>query len=257
MEKLSVVLITYNEELNIKPCLESVKWADEIILVDQTSVDRTVEIAKNYTDKIFMTAHKGICNPDREFGINKASHEWIFLLEADERIDEKLKKEIIEILNNPSFELYYLPVKTFFIGKWIKSCGWYPSYIPRLFKKGKIKFQSDIHTNGELFTDKIGYLKNDLLHYSYNSVDDWIDKFKRYTTQMAIESFNKGEKINFKNIIIELFFRPAYFFISKFFFLGGYKDGWRGFIISCSSALTVFFSYIKLWELYEKNRKRL
>lgn len=254
MEKLSVVIITRNEEKNILGCLEAVKWADEIILVDQTSVDKTVEIAKKYTNKIFITQPKGICEPDREFGISKTSNDWIFLLDADEIIDENLKKEIIEIVNNPSYDVYYVPRKTFFIGKWIKTCGWYPSYIPRLFKRGKIKFQSQIHTNGEILTDKIGYLKNDLLHYSYNSIDDWIDKFKRYTTQIAIEYHNNGKKINLKNTIVELIIRPIYFFVLKFFIYKGYKDSWRGFFISFFSSLTIIISYFKLRELYDKNR---
>lgn len=251
--KLSVVLIVYNEEKNIKDCLESVKWADEIIIVDQRSDDNTVGIAKSYTDKIFITAPKLICNPDREFGVSKTSNDWIFLLEADERVDENLRSEICSIINSQeSKDVYFVPVKTFFVNKWIKTCGWYPAYIPRLFKKNKMEFPPYIHTHGKILTDKIGFLKNSLLHYSYNSIDDWIDKFKRYSSQIANENFEKGKKINLKNHIVELFLRPLYFFLLKFIILKGYKDGWRGFFISISSALTISFAYFKLIELWMK-----
>ncbi len=134
---------------------------------------------------------------------------------------------------------------------------WWPTYIPRLFKKGSIRFQSTIHTNGELLSDKIGYLKNPLLHYSYNTIDDWIDKFKRYTLQIAKEYYQKGMRLNFKTAIKELLLRPVYFFILKFFILKGFKDGWRGLFISFSSALTIIVSYFKLIELYDKEKNSL
>jgi len=252
---ISAVLIVRNEEKNIIRCLESIKWVDEIVVVDQLSTDKTVELAKRYTDKIFITENKLICNPDREFGITKTSNNWILLIEADEVIDENLKKEIISVVDQDKYDIFFMPVKTFFVGRWIKTCGWWPGYIPRLFKRGSIKFQSSIHTNGELLSKKIGYLENPLLHYSYNSIDDWIDKFKRYTTVSAYEYFQKGVKISFKNTVKDLILKPMYFFILKYFILRGYRDGWRGLFISLSSALTIMVSYFKLIELYNEKEK--
>jgi len=254
MRKISAVLIVRNEEKNIERCLESIKWVNEIIIVDQSSTDKTVELAKKYTDKIFITENKLICNPDREYGISKTTNDWILLIEADEVVDENLQKEIISAVNENKYDIFFIPVKTFFIGKWIKTCGWWPSYIPRLFRKGCIRFQSSIHTNGELLSKKVAYLKNPILHYSYNSIDDWIDKFKRYTTVIAIESYQKGLKVNLKNTVKELLLKPIYFFVLKFFVLKGYKDGWRGLFISLSSALTIIMSYFKLIELYDKEK---
>ncbi len=255
--KISAVLIVRNEEKNIERCLKSINWVDEIIVVDQASTDRTVELAKKYTDKVYITENKLICNPDREFGISKATNEWILLIEADEVVDENLKKEIITVTEENKYDIFFIPVKTFFVNRWIKTCGWWPSYIPRLFKKGAIKFQSTIHTNGELLSKNVEYLKNPILHYSYNSLDDWIEKFKRYTTVLAKEYHERKMKVNFKNTIKELVVRPIYFFILKFFILKGYKDGWRGFFISLSSALTIIVSYFKLIELYEKEKNSL
>ncbi|MCX7940613.1 MAG: glycosyltransferase family 2 protein [Endomicrobia bacterium] len=256
MNKISTVLIVRNEEKKIRRCLESIKWCDEIVVVDQSSEDKTVEIVKEYTTKIYITEPKLICNPDREFGISKTSNEWILLIEADEVVDDNLKEEIKDVIQRSESEVYMVPVKTFFSGRWIKTCGWYPSYIPRLFKKGKINFQNEIHTNGVILTNKVGYLRNPLLHYSYEKIDDWIDKFKRYTTQYANEYMKKRIKINFTNTFKELIIRPLYFFILKFFVLKGYIDGWRGFFISLSSALTVIFSYLKYIELKEMRRKK-
>jgi glycosyltransferase involved in cell wall biosynthesis len=254
MNKISALLIVRNEEKNIERCLKSICWVDEIIVVDQSSTDKTVEIARKYTDKIYITENKLICNPDREFGISKTSNNWVLLIEADEVVDENLKDEILKVVNEDKYDIFFIPVKTFFIGKWIKTCGWWPSYIPRLFRKGTIKYQSTIHTNGEFLSNRFYYLKNPLLHYSYNSLDEWIDKFKRYTTVMAYEYYQKDMKINFKNTIIEIILRPVYFFILKYFVLKGFKDGWRGFFISFSSALTVIFAYFKLIEIYEKEK---
>lgn len=257
MNKISAVIIARNEEDKIAKCLESVKWMDEIIFIDQSSSDKTVEIAKKYTEKIFITSPKEICNPDREFGISKASNNWIFLLEADEIISTNLKDEILSIINSSnSADIYLVPVLTFFIGKPIKTCGWYPAYIPRLFKKGAIKFQSEIHTNGIFLSKNIKHLRNDLLHYSYNSINDWIMKMKRYTQVTAEEYIKNQKKPSLSNDIKELLIKPLYFFVLKYFFLKGYKDGWRGFFISISSALTILISYIKFLELVEKKIER-
>lgn len=253
-ERLSCVLIVRNEEKKIERCLESIKWADEIILVDQSSDDKTVEIAKRYTNKIFITTPKLICNPDRNYGIAKAAHNWILLIEADEIIDVNLRAEIKNILASSAAEggaadVYYIPVKTFFVGKWIKYCGWYPSYIPRFFKKGSITFEEDIHTNGQLLTHKISYIKNPLLHYSYDSIDDWISKFKRYTTRMAEEYFNGGKRTTVFSTFMEVVIRPIFVFLRKYIILKGFREGWRGLFISISAALGGMFAYFKLCEL--------
>ncbi|MEF3280989.1 MAG: glycosyltransferase family 2 protein [Elusimicrobiota bacterium] len=253
-EKISAVLIVRNEEKNIKDCLESIKWVDEIIVVDQSSTDKTVEIAKNYTDKIYITEPKGICEPDRNFAIQMASNSWILLIDADLRITDELRKEILLSLSSDK-EVFYLPAKNYFIGKWIRGCGWWPGYMPRLFIKGKIKFSPNIHEEGEIFTKKIGYLKNPIIHYSYDSIGSWISKFDRYTSKYAEEYLAKYKTPNFFLSVKELVIRPIYFFILKYFFKKGFLDGWRGFFISVSSAITVFMSYIKFLELTEKNEK--
>ena len=257
MNKISAILIVRNEERNIERCLESIKWVDEIIVVDQSSTDKTVEIARKYTDKIYITENKLFCEPDREIAISKTRNDWIIYIDADEIITESLKKEILNVVYEDKYDVALIPRETFFLGKSIKTCGWWPGYVPRLFKKGMVIFSQKIHFDGKIISSNICYLKNPLLHFSYNSLDDWIDKFKRYTTVLAKEYYEKKMKINFVNTIRELVLRPIYYFILKYFILKGFKDGWRGFFISLSSSLTIIMTYFKLIEIYEKEKNHL
>lgn len=255
MNGITAVVIVRNEEKNIADCLELLAWADEIIVIDQSSTDRTVEIAKGFTKNVHVTEPKNICNPDRDYGIGLARTEWILLVEADERITPELRAELIGAVSGAgAADIYFMPVKTFFDGKWIKTCGWYPSFIPRLFRKGSIKFGSEIHTNGEFLSDRKAYLKNDLMHYSYNSIDDWLLKFGRYTTQIAADDYRSGKRPGPVNALRDLALRPLYFFILKYVFKQGYRDGWRGLFISLSSALTVAMAYFKLIEVHENEK---
>src|SRR3989338_6835481 len=139
MEKLSVIIITRNEEKTLEDCLESIRWADEIILVDQSSADKTVDIAKKFTDKIYITESIGCCEPDRKFAASLASNDWMLYIDADERISPSLKQEIQDLLgfSGKKFDSYFIPRKVFLGEKWIRCCGWYPSYTIRLFKKNK------------------------------------------------------------------------------------------------------------------------
>ena len=142
--------------------------------------------------------------------------------------------------------------RNYFLNKWIKTCGWYPSPVLRLFKKGEVVFPDEIHQvpphRGEY-----GYLKNDLLHYSYSSLEEYFEKFNRYTTQLAKEEFQSGKRITAFNVILNFLLRPLYYFLLKYIYYRGYKDGFRGFFIAFSSALTVFVNKAKLWEILNKN----
>jgi glycosyltransferase involved in cell wall biosynthesis len=254
MKGISAVVIVRNEEFNIEACLESIKWVSEIIVIDQASTDKTVELAKKYTNNIHITANKNICNPDREFGSEIATEDWILIIEADERVSPELQAEMSAIVAaDGPMDIYFMPVKTYFNGKWIRSCGWYPAYIPRLFKKGKIKFGAGIHTNGLFISNNTARLISPLNHYSYNSLNDWIAKFMRYTTQRAGEDFASGKRPGIKNTIMSLLLRPPYYFLRKYIIQKGFTDGWRGLFISMSSPMTIIMEYFKLVELSDKN----
>lgn len=246
---ISVIIVVRNEEEQIRGCLETVSWADEIVIIDQSSTDLTVKVAKEFTDKVFITEPKGYCEPDRNLAIEKASGKWIFYIDADERVSSELKEEILSIVKSDGLHpAYYVRRRTHFIGKWIKTCGWYPSPVLRLFKKGAVVFPDEIH-KAPVHKEEYGYLKNDLLHYSYNSFEEYFEKFDRYTTQSAKDEFRAGKRITSLNIFNRFFLKPFYYFLLKYLWYRGFLDGFRGFFISLSSALTVIVTSAKLWEL--------
>jgi glycosyltransferase involved in cell wall biosynthesis len=249
MEKLSIIIITRNEQENIKDCLESVKWADEIILVDSASTDKTIEIAKEYTDKIFITNPKGFCEPDREFAVTKTSNDWIFYIDADERVSLPLKKEIQNLLSSSENKLdaYFVSRKVFFLGKFIKGCGWYPGRTIRLFKKGKVYFAPVIFTDGKPL-GSYGYLKEHILHYSYKNLGEYFTKLNRYSSLLADKEFNSGLRINKINFVFLFVIKPIFWFIKKYFFLKGFIDGMSGFYISYFTAAGMIITYAKVWE---------
>ena len=252
---ISVIMVVRNEEAQIGECLKTVSWSDEIVIIDQSSNDSTVKIAREFTDKVFLTEPKGYCEPDRNLAIEKASGRWIFYIDADERVSPELRDEILSIVRSSNIRpAYYLKRRNYFLGKWIKTCGWYPSPVLRLFKKGEVTFPNEIHQVPP-HKAEYGYLKNDLVHYSYSSLGEYFEKFNRYTTQLAVEEFTKGKRITSINVLDKFILKPIYNFFLKYFWCRGFLDGFRGFFISLSSAFTVFVASAKLWELRLKKRK--
>jgi len=255
MIKLSVVIAARNEEKNIQKCLESVKWADEIVIVDDMSTDDTIEICKRYTKNIFISDSGGSFHKNKNLGIEKATGEWILSLDADEIIPKELSEEIKKSIQSSEISGYYLNRKNYFIGKWIRGCGWYPDYIIRLFKKGVTKWPLNIHDVPKIESkDKVSYLKNPFIHYSYSSLYQYFEKFNRYTSRLAQEEYEKGTKVSNKNFFLFFLIKPLFWFIRKYFLQRGWKDGFHGFFISFSSGLVVFTTYTKLWEI-QNNEK--
>lgn len=256
MPKLSVVIATRNEERIIEKCLESVKWVDEIVVVDDCSTDATIEIVKKYTEKVFINNSNGSFHKNKNLAIEKASGEWILSLDADEIIPPELTEEIKNVIKDSNMLGYYLNRKNYFIGKWIRGCGWYPDYIIRLFKKGVTKWPLDIHDIPKINEkNKVAYLENNFIHYSYFTLNQYFDKFNRYTTRLANEESEKNIKINNKNCLLYFFIKPLLWFIKKYFFQYGWRDRFHGFFISVSSGLVVFTTYAKLWEMQRNEKK--
>jgi glycosyltransferase involved in cell wall biosynthesis len=255
-EKISVIIIAKDEETKIRRCLEGVKWADEIVFVDQSSTDRTREIARDYTDKIFITPSQGTCNADRIFAISKATNDWILLLDADEVATPELHAVIEEhIKNKNGFTSFYIARKNMFLGKWIKGGGWYPAYTIKLFRKGFAYFPQEVHHDGWPTGGKAGYIDRGILHYTYTSISQYLAKLDRFTTCLAEEAFKKGQRITYLNFIPLFLLKPPFYFFRKYFLWGGYQDGFRGFFIAFSSVLTLYIQYTKIWELQQTNRK--
>lgn len=272
MNGLSVVITTFNEEKNIKDCLESIKWVDEIIIVDGGSEDRTREIARNYTDKIFQKENTSNLNINKNFGFESAKNKWILSLDADERIPENLKEEIIGTINKSNVDGYLIPRKNYFLGKWIRHCGWHPDYQLRLFKKGKGVFEC-VHVHELIKIEgNIDYIKNPFLHFSYPDLTTYIKKLNFYTTFEA-EFIYKEKMGKIKNIFLNFITKPQnrrpilrhiwwkyipckplFRFFLIYFLQKGFLDGKRGLILAFCSAFSDYVSMAKYWYL-RINRK--
>lgn len=249
-EKLSVTIITKNEEKNIKECLESIKWADEIIIVDAFSTDSTIEIAKNYTDKIIQREWNGFAN-QKAFALQNSSNEWVLSLDADERVSESLKEKILHILSNPEvinqFSGYQIKRDNFFLNKRIKSCGWGDDYQVRLFKKSKTKISNRLVHEGFIVDGNLGKLNEPILHFSYRSFKEALDKINHYSSLEALEKASKQ-----KSNIFTILFYPVIYFIQHFIFRYGFVDGIYGFFVSLFHAWTKLLVQLKIWELQHK-----
>jgi glycosyltransferase involved in cell wall biosynthesis len=246
MAKLSVVTIALNEEHNIVQCLESVRWADELIVVDSGSLDLTVERAKQFPAKVMQMDWRGYGATKNE-ALQHATGDWILWLDADERVTSELAKEIQEILKNDNGKVagYTVPRKAYFLGKWIKHCGWYPSRVTRLFRRTRGKF-SETKVHEHLMLDGVvGKLQHDLLHYTDPNLHHYFQKFNRYTS-LAAEDLHADHRAF---AVSDLFLRPPFVFFKMYFLRLGFLDGLHGFILSIVSMAYVFVKYAKLWEL--------
>lgn len=246
MNKISVIIITKNEARNIGDCLESVKWADEIIVVDSGSEDETISIARQFTDKVLINEWKGFAH-QKSFAMNQAVNEWILSIDADERVSDKLKEEILNSELN-QFDGYRIKRENYFLGKLIRGCGWGQDYQLRLFRKSKTKLTDRLVHEGFEVEGKIGQLKNSMLHFSYRNFSDAITKINHYSTLEAIEKQNR-KKVNAFTIVVT----PIIAFLQHFFLRKGFIDGIYGLFVSIMHAITKLQVQLKIWEL--KNRK--
>lgn len=245
MGGLSVIVITLNEERNIVDCLESVKWTDEIVVVDAKSADRTVELASRYTDKVFVTEWLGYADA-KNFALSKAANDWVLWLDSDERVTPTLADEVRNIVAQDDTDVagYTVARRAYFLGRWIKHCGWYPARATRLFRKDKGKF-CDLLVHEKLVLDgEIKRLQNDLLHYTDNDLEHYFDKLNRYTT-LASQDITRT-KGRFR--IADLLIRPPFEFFQMYILKLGFLDGMQGFILSVLSACYVFAKYAKVWQ---------
>lgn len=253
--KISIVISAYNEEGMIEDCLKSVKnLADEIIFVDNTSSDKTVEIAQKYTPKVFKRQNDPVMlNKNKNFGFSKATCDWILSLDADERLTPKLTEEVRKVISGLPAEAlekagYEIPRKNIIFGKWIQYSIWWPDLNLRLFKKGKGKFPlKHVHEKLEVGGD-IGQLQNPMIHLNYQTISQFITKMDRTYTESETENFLKSGKNIFWYDAIRW---PTADFVKTFFFQKGYKDGLHGLVLSLLQAFYMLVFFAKVWERKE------
>ncbi len=242
---VSVIVITRNEERNIVECLRSVSWAGEIIVVDAKSTDKTVELAKGFTNKVLVREWLGFAAA-KNLALDEAVNEWVLWLDADERVTPELAAEIQSLVQNSSIRYAGFEVarRAYFLGKWIKHCGWYPGYVTRLFRKTAGRFnESRVHERLEL-SGPIGRLQHDLLHYTDDNLYHYFLKFNRYTSLAAQDLAAENKQFTLYDVIV----RPPFLFFKMYLLRLGFLDGVHGLILSLVSAAYVFVKYAKVWE---------
>lgn len=253
MNRLSVIILTKNEEKNIRECLETVRWADEIIIVDDLSTDRTIEICREYTGKIYPKKLDGF-GAQKQFALEQAKGEWVLSVDADERIPRELVEEIRQTLaGTPAHDAYGIWRKSFYLGRWVRHCGWYNPVV-RLFRKDKTRFDMKKVHEVVIVSGSTGYLKNSLIHYSYHSIAQHLDKIRLYTFYDAQQLYDDGVRIRPVETVWYIGLKPALAFLRKYIFLRGFLDGWRGLCISFFTGLAVELNYMKLLRLQKENR---
>lgn len=250
-QRLSVVIIALNEEANIRRTLESVKWADEIVVVDSGSTDNTIAICREYTDKVLHQEWLGFAG-QKNFAIDRSTGEWVLSLDADEPVEPMLAEEIRDIVASPAaLDGYFIPRKTFFLGKQIRHGGWYPDCNLRLFRRGKGRFEERavheaVKVNGA--TGRTGYA---LLHYAYPDLASYMSSINKYSS-LAVNVMAEAGVNRFKSSLLNITLRPVFTFILKYFFRLGFLDGKHGLVLNLFHSYYVFAKYAKAWEYRAK-----
>jgi len=245
--RLSAYVIAYNDERNMRACLESVAgWADELIVVDSHSIDKTAAIARSFTDKIYQVDFQGF-GQLRNQAVSYCSHEWVFSLDTDERMTPELREEIRQVLSRgPEADAYFVPRKNFFLGRWIRHCGWYPDYRqPQLFRKSRFRYRQELVHESFDCDGVVGHLKQPALQYPFWDIDHYIAKQDRYSDLMARRMVEQGRRFSAHQLVTH----PLAAFIKMYCLRKGFLDGMPGLILSGLYGYYTFMKYAKFWEL--------
>ena len=247
---LSVLVITRNEAHGIVDCLRSVAWADEIVVVDSGSDDGTPELARQFTDKVFVVPWQGY-SANKNFALAQTTGEWVLWVDADERVPQELAEEIQETLaKGPKVDGYEIPRLAFFMGRWIRHGGWYPAPVLRLFRRACGRFSDDAVHEGVVLQGARGRLKHHLLHYTDLTLEHYLHKLNVYTTLSARTQLAQGRSAGLGHMVG----LPLHTFVKMYLLKGGFLDGIQGLMLALLSAGHTFVKYAKIWHgLRERN----
>ncbi|MDZ7338486.1 MAG: glycosyltransferase family 2 protein [candidate division KSB1 bacterium] len=247
---VSVVVITRDEEENIEECLRSVHWAEDIVVVDAESRDCTAALARKLEARVYVRPWPGFA-AQKAFALEQARHEWVLSLDADERVSDPLRQELVSLMQRgPECDGYLIPRRSAYLGKWIRHCGWYPGYQLRFFRKSRAMVTETRVHEGFVVQGKVGYLKGDLLHHSYRDLEENVDKLNRYSTLEALDRTHTA-RVRWYHFVLH----PFSEFLRKFLALKGALDGVHGFVLCAMSAFQKMALYMKIWQI--QNRQEL
>ena len=245
--KISAVINTWNEEKNLAECLDTLDFADEIIVVDMASTDDTKKIAKQYTDKVYDHPYVGYVEPARNFALSKASNDWILVLDPDEEIPPTLAKKLKELVKKNEYAYFRIPRKNIVFGKWLRHSRWWPDYNIRFFKKGSVSWSEIIHAvpitsgRGADLPEKEEYA---ITHHNYQTIEQFLDRMNRYTTVASNMKIKEGYRFIWRDMVQ----KPSSEFLSRYFAGEGYKDGLHGLTLALLQAFSEIILYIKIWQ---------
>ncbi|MCD4830009.1 MAG: glycosyltransferase family 2 protein [Candidatus Cloacimonetes bacterium] len=243
MNRLSAVIITKNEEDNLPRCLKSLAWADEIVLVDSGSTDKTLDIARSFNCSVYVTEWLGF-GKAKQFAVSKASNPWTLVVDADEEVTPALRDEITQLLQAPRFFAYRILRRSYYLGRMITHSGWQTDYTLRLFDRTKAAF-NDKPVHESVQTDyPIGKIDKPLLHYTYPNLQVHLRKMDTYGNLGAENLFRKGKRSS----IAKALMRAVAKFFKMYILKQGFKDGKEGLVLALMSSFGVFYKYIRLWE---------
>jgi glycosyltransferase involved in cell wall biosynthesis len=246
---LSVAIITRNEEANLERTLGSVAWADEIVVVDSGSNDRTEEIARSFRSRFFLEEWKGFAG-QKNSALEKCSGDWILSLDADESLSDALAKEIWELLErDPPLDGYALPRRNLFLGRWMRFGGFYPDRKLRLFRRGAAEFEARPVHETLHFVGDAGRLKGDMVHDAYPTLEAYIAHMARYSTLGAEQVLREGKSgLRLWPFAVNVVLNPLGTFVYNYFFRLGFLDGREGLLLHLYHSVYVSWKYAKAWE---------
>jgi len=252
MTSISAMILARNEEKNIRYCLETLRWCDEIIVVNMDSSDKTAEIAGEFTDNVFFHEKVPAFDIAKKFGVEKATGDWILLIDADEMVQCSLADRLRSIAEENSADIVEIPFKHYIIGDCVRHTGWGYTPLPRFFRKGKVTFTETIHGYMHSVRDaKILRLESHdeicIYHFNYIDSSHFVEKLNRYTSVEAHRLYENKVPFSYRQLI----FSALYEFYTRYAAGRGYKDGARGFSLSVMMAFYRALTYIKLWEKYQ------
>jgi len=244
MSRLTVTVIAWNEEERLRACLESVAWADEIVVVDAESTDKTAALAREFTDRVWVRPWPGFA-VQKNFALEQATGDWVLSLDADERVTPELARRIQRILAESAVaDGYSIPRRNIFWGTWVRHGGLYPDYQLRLFRRGAGRFVEDAVHESVTVDGSIEVLGEALLHQSYRDLEDFVRRSNRYSTLAAQDWIRRGRGVSVPALIM----KPMGRFLSMYILQRGFLDGWRGLVLAILYAEYVFLRMAKVWE---------
>ena len=254
MANLSVIIITKNEALNIRSCLESVAWADEIIVVDSGSSDGTVEICRELGAKVYAHDWPGF-GTQKNRALSYASKGWVFSIDADERITNELRASIEAVLEHPEGEhdAYEISRLSSYCGRFMRHSGWYPDYVARLFKRDAARFSDDLVHERLIVEGSTGRLQGTLLHYAFDDFEEVLYKINRYSSAGAKMLHQGGRRTTLTAAVL----RGIWSFFRTYFLRGGFLDGQKGFMLAISNAEGTYYRYLKLLLMQEMEKQEM